>query len=273
MKKPHEFLNAIRNGQEIEWDDFLQVMGKHAVLPSTICRIFSQTSPFAKKTTIHIEDENGCESLETRFPQPVAVIDRISAAVAGDSHQFAVDGSMLIVQSCTWSHPQVAVSWDGTTWTPLPEADLHLVIVENMQNFLRLRETLSLIKTLCGIEAREDSILFAYGAGNAAAKPCNAQHYRHFASVNCLFDLDRGGIRTYGTLKRLLSPEGMKPTFLIPDDAKKRLNHSRWWLDDDELRYIHTAKNDHPELKPLLDYMHHTRKKLEQETYLETQHG
>lgn len=273
MKKPHEFLDAIRNGHEVDWDDFLQAMGKHDILPSIICRIFSQASPFAKKTVVRIEDEEGCGSLEKRFPQPVLVIDRVSAATAGDSHQVAVDGSMLIVQHSTWSHPQVAVSWDGIKWTPLPEPNLHLVLVENMQNFLRFRETLSLIKALCGVGAHEDSILLAYGAGNAAAKPCNAQYYRYFASVNCLFDLDRGGIRTYGTLKGLLAPDSIQPTFLVPQDVKKRLDDSRWWLDDDELRYIHNAKNDHPELKPLLDYMHHSKKKLEQETYLEVQHG
>lgn len=273
MKEPHEYLKAIRIGQKIDWEGFLRDMGKHGIQPRTICRIFNQKSPFAKNTGVRIEDEDGCKSLELRFPQPIQVIDRVTAAAAGDSHQVAVDGSMLIVQQATWNHPQVAVSWDGIGWTPLPKPNLHLVIVENMQNFLRLGETLSLIKALCDFGEHQDSILLAYGAGNAAAKPCNVQYYCNFASVNCLFDLDRGGIRTYGTLKRLLEPLGKQPTFLVPNDVHNRLDQSRWWLNDDELQFIHAAKKDYPELQQLLSYMHHSKKKLEQETYLGAANG
>lgn len=273
MKKPNEFLSAIRNGQEIDWDNFLQVMGKNDIKPSTICKIFNQTSPFAKKTAIRIEDEEGCKSLEKQFPQSIDVIDRVAAAHAGDSHQVAVDGSLLILHKASWKQPQVAVSWDGLFWDPLPEPNLHIVIVENMQNFLRFHETILFIRTFCGLNVPEESILLIYGAGNAAVKPCNSEYYRHFASINCLFDIDKGGVKTYNSLKKLLAPVDIPLTFLTPKDISKRLENSRQWLNDDELRYIHAAKNKHPELESMLNHMYHSRKKLEQETYLEIQHG
>ncbi len=269
MKTPNEFLAAIRRREAIEWDSFLRVMGRHGVSPITICRFFEQDSVYALKTPVRILDEEACVALEENFPMQVTVSDRVSAAVAGNSHDVGVDGNILIVHQAHWLKPQVAISWDGKDWSPRPDNLLHLLIVENLQNFLCFQDTLRLVTELCDLPLPLESILLVYGAGNAAAKSCNALYYKEFSSVNCLFDLDRGGIRTYAALKQLLKDSDIKPRFLFPGDVRQRLSRSRWRLDDDEKKYIHQARTKHPELIPLLDQMYKFGKKLEQETYLD----
>lgn len=269
MKQPGELLTEIRRGRKIDWETLLKVMGRNGVAPSTLCLILEKESSISQKCTLRILDETAFQALESRFPPPVEITDRVSAAVAGDSHKVTVDGNILVVNQSPWKQPQVAVCWNGKTWSPLPQEGMHLLIVENLQNFLRIEDTLDTAYRLCNLQVHDKAIVIAYGAGNAATKTCNGNYYKNFSSINCLFDLDLGGIQTYATLKKQLAPFDIKPRFLFPNDVEERLRRSRFMLTDEERRKIHLAKANHPEIKALLEKMYHLQKKLEQETYLE----
>ena len=269
MKKPHEFLTAISENRELNWQAFLDAMAKEKVLPGAVCRVFTPLSVYAKTTRVTITSPRDFQELRDRFPESLPIVGRISASAAGDSHLKPVDGSLFVVYNLHWPHPQVAVSWSGGDWTPWPEPHQHLVIVENMQNFLRFRDTLALLRTRCGLDVAAESILLAFGSGNACTKSCNAQYYVRFASVNCLFDLDCGAIKIYSALKNLLAPHKVHPRFLVPDDVSERLARSKWHLSHEERTVIYQACVRHPELSKVLAHMYHSHKKLEQETYLE----
>ena len=60
--------------------------------------------------------------LQTIYPPSVDHHDRVSAAVAGDSHLQAVTGSLLVTDAPGWSEPQVAVCRDGLTWPAPPSS-------------------------------------------------------------------------------------------------------------------------------------------------------
>lgn len=268
MKTPYEFLAAIRAGEMIDWSAFLGVMAKNDVTPGVVCRIFERESHYATKTLIKIIDGEGCVQLEQRFLPSITVSDRVSAARAGDSHAVPVDGNILVTYRLTWSRPEVAVCWSGDEWLPLPDPGSHLVIIENMQNFLRPEETFAFINEHCGALLNAESVLFLYGAGNAVAKECNKTYFSQFKSVFCLFDIDPGGIFVYSKLKSLLQEFAIPVQFLYPHDSQERLTHSAKELSDKELRFIHDAQQKHPEIGPLLSEMYQVKKKLEQETYL-----
>lgn len=245
------------------------MMGREGIAPSSLCKILETQSQYGRKSILRILDQTAFTALASNFPPSIAVYDRVSAAVAGNSHRIAVDGNALMIHRTQWSHPQVAICLDGQYWSPEPVKNSHLLIVENLQNFLCSRETLKIATHLCSLQAHEESILLMYGAGNAAAKACNRHYFQQFDSISCLFDLDRGGIQTYSTLKNLLRPFDKSPDFLYPSDVSERLQRSRWRLNDEERRYIQAAKTANPEIASLLDQMYRSQKKLEQETYLE----
>src|SRR5690554_1626053 len=193
----HDFLAAIESGISIDWQRFVQVMRKAGVEPGAIKRMLEPVSNYAKKTTVQIIDQQAFDNLKQLYFPTLVVNDRISAALAGDSHQVAVAGSMLVIQHSGWQHPQVALSRDGAHWHPRPDNEQHLVIIENMQNFLHLESSLQFIMQQCQLNVSPDNIIFAYGAGNAASKACHQHYYSQFSAIHCLFDIDLGGVQIY----------------------------------------------------------------------------
>jgi len=273
MRKPHEFLSAIRAGIPIEWHRLLNVMSKNDIPPGTLILCLAPESRLTQRTQVRIVDESLFTDIESQFPSPTPITDRVSASHTGKSHSQSVEGNALMIQYHPWQKPEVAVSWDGRRWSPPPPENTSLVIVENLQNFLRYRETLDLITADCDIEDQPEQLILAFGAGNAAAKVCNLSYYRQFRNVYTLFDLDMGGVKTYANLKSLLGPADMTPRFLAPRNFEQYLERSQWHLTQDERSAVYLARGKHPELAPLLTCMYTKGKKLEQETYLERIHG
>ncbi len=267
----YDFLAAIESGISIDWQRFVQTMRKAGVEPGAIKRMLEPASNYAKKTTVQIIDQQAFDNLKQLYLPTLVVSDRISAALAGDSHQVAVAGSMLVIQHSSWQHPQVALSRDGTHWQPSPDSEQHLVIIENMQNFLHLESSLQFIIQQCQVNVPRHAIMLAYGAGNAASKACHANYYRQFTAIHCLFDIDLGGVQIYAALKQLLG-DSVPVNFLVPHDIEQRLQQSRRALSNDELAELHKVHAKHPELHGVLQLMYQTKKKLEQESYLEPMH-
>ncbi len=269
MKTVYEYLLAIQDARKVDWEKLLQILTKSGIKPGTTSRILSPQSQYDPKTLIDVLDAEAFTRWLERFPPPVNVVDRVSAAQAGDSHTRSVTGSLLNVFRLDWAEPRTAVSWDGKDWSQRPDPGTHLLLVENLENFLRPKETLNLVIKQCGMVDSPDKVTLAFGSGNAASKACHLFYYQHFASVNCLFDLDVGGIQIYENIKALLAPLMMKPRFLIPDNVESRLQSSQWPLSAEDRTKIFNAQVTSPELAPLLKLMHEKRKKLEQETYLD----
>lgn len=267
----YDFLAAIEAGMQIDWQRFVQTMRKAGVEPGAIKRAFEPASTYAKKTAVHIIDQHAFDNLKQLFLPTIAVHDRISAAMAGDSHQVGVAGSLLVIQQHSWPQPQVAFSQDGKHWQPAVDKGKHLVIIENMQNFLHLESSLQFIMQQCQLNVSPDNIIFAYGAGNAASKACHQHYYRQFSAIHCLFDIDLGGVQIYAAIKQLLG-DSVPVNFLVPKDIEQRLQQSRRALTNEALAELHKLHAKHPELHGVLTLMYQTKKKLEQESYLENMH-
>ncbi|WP_155163095.1 toprim domain-containing protein [Sansalvadorimonas verongulae] len=270
MKSAFEYLLAIHEGRPVHWVKCCRLLTNktHGLKPGQLSRIFSPRSDYEATTVVDILDQDAFDVLRERFPEPVLVVDRPSASMAGNSHGKPVSGSLLNIYRPDWAEPRTAVSWDGAVWSPEPEQDIHLLLVENLENFLRPRETLELTIQQCGLTVNADKILLVYGSGNAASKACNGLYYRQFLSVNCLFDLDVGGLGIYENIKAMPELQSHTLRFLVPDNVQARLQASRWKLTASERTKIFQAQSAHPELSELLRVMYTSHKKLEQETYL-----
>lgn len=267
MKKPYEFLEALRAQKPLNWNRFVQVMSKHGISPKVICYAFSPDSNDAALTSVCIQDLEVYHHLLQQF-QPVTAHTRIDAALAGNSHQVPVEGSLIVLQEHEQANSYVALSRDGLNWTPLPGPQQHLVLIENMQNFLCSQETFSFLYKKCGFSDSPSNTLLAYGAGNAATKACHTFFYQKFSSISCLFDMDLGGITIYASIKKLLVSSEVRLSFLIPQDLDLRLKRSRCFLSEQERCTLYQFALDHPELEPAISLMLITQKKLEQEVYL-----
>ncbi|MRI31684.1 hypothetical protein EOPP23_01575 [Endozoicomonas sp. OPT23] len=269
MKNPYEFLKAIEDGKPVPWKKGVSVLTKEGIKPGQLTTVILPDSLYDDKTTVQIIDQDAFLRLKSRFPEPVAVSDRATASLAGDSHAKAVTGSMLTLDKSSWLEPRVAVCRNGLQWSALPEPHEHLLLVENLENFLRVEETLSLAIERCGLDEKRDQITLAFGSGNAAAKACNALFYQHFDSVNCLFDVDAGGIQIYQNIKKLLADSTVPVRFLVPENVSSLLEQSRRKLPDDERQKLKAFSEENPELRSLIAIMRQSHRKLEQETYLD----
>ena len=273
MHKPHEYFRAIRAGTPINWGRFRNAMGRNGVLPGHLMKCLQPESQFASESVIQILDDRALKEIESWFPAPAPIIDRVSAAHSGKSHSARVEGNALMIQHIDWDRPRVAFSRDGQTWIEDEPAGDILVIVENLQNFIRFEETIALLVERCGLSASPREITLLFGAGQAAAKACNRTLYTRYRAVHTLLDLDPGGIKIYGSIKTLLADTGLQPRFLVPDNIDAYLARATSSMSQDERTAIHRAGRAHPELTALLQRLYLTGKKLEQESYLDPLHG
>ncbi|WP_444917934.1 hypothetical protein [Microbulbifer sp. JMSA003] len=226
-----------------------------------------------KVCVIKVLNSNMLAEIETRFPDSTLVDSRVAASHQGRSHSQVVEGNALMIQHINWEKPRVAFSKDGSHWQSDEIVGELLVIVENLQNFIFYEETLSLVIEDCGLAATPEEVTLLFGSGNAAAKTCNRTLFRQYSEVYTLFDLDPGGINTYGNIKIMLAEDGMQPNFLAPKNIEAYLERSQWMLNNEERTSIYHAGIKHPELSPLLQCLYTSGKKLEQETYLDRIYG
>ena len=269
MNKPHELLQAIQNGELVSWEKVRKVFAREQIKPSRLMTVFQPDSLYDTKTRVQIIDQEEFLRLKNLFPAPVDIVDRPTASIAGNSHARAVTGSMLTLDKPSWPEPKVAICRDGLHWSVQPEAGEHLLLVENLENFIRSKETLALAIERCEMSASFDRITLGFGSGNAASKACNALFYRNFVSVNCLFDVDLGGIQIYQNIKKSLVDSGTPVRFLVPDTIDVLLEQSRRKLPNSERQKLKAVFEEYPELRPLIASMYQSHRKLEQETYLD----
>ena len=131
-------LNKINNKQLINIALFIKLAEELSLSETTLRSIISWTKVKGKNYySVAIIDTAAFDSLLLQYPlQPV--IDRVSASIAGNSHRQRVSGSLLSILPWQHSFPQLVLfAQDGTYKTVFP-LHHHLLVVENMENFLAL---------------------------------------------------------------------------------------------------------------------------------------
>lgn len=144
----------------------------------------------------------------------------------------------------------------------VPPTSALIIGVENMENFLKIREQ----RVLTGnfLLPGEKDVLFVarYSFSNDLGRWLERipNRYLHFG------DFDLAGISIF--LTQFAPYVGSRGSFLIPSDIEERIrNGSRQRYDDQYAKYSSLTAPDHA-LQSLLDLIHHYRRCYDQEGYI-----
>ncbi|MHC8394091.1 hypothetical protein ACYZT8_10580 [Pseudomonas sp. LB3P93] len=264
MSRIYTYLNSISSGQPINFEAFAKELKKHGKGAGYLFDTFS-TSKIGKSSyqVAVLREDRFAELIREHAPSEVT--GRIGAAFDGSSHAAAVSGSLLITRSVVHPHPSVVLlskhGWEAPN-TLRPAA----LLVENLENFLALKQTVDILAD-CGVAEQSESFDVIFSAGNQITNRLNMPFLSQYQRLYCLFDVDLGGLTMYRTLLRGL-PDGHRVVFVYPDDIADRLSASKYSLNEqtrqDLLEFVGLSK----ETNELIGLMRDSQKALEQETYL-----
>jgi hypothetical protein len=263
----HGYLTKIETGQTVNLEVLLDRLVEAGCQRHELLRLFTSTRLGKTRYQVHITDPTAFAALIERF-RPSGLVGRVGAALDGDSHRASVSGTYLLMRSQPHPHPVVAL-YEADRWhAPRPTGPVG-VIVENLENFLDLEQTLIFITGLLHRTSAEIELI--YGSGNQVTNRLNAAFLATFSELHCLFDIDPGGLRMYATLRKQLPTSNLR--FLAPADVEERLARSRYSLSEQGSQDILQYAGLSPETDQLIRHMRRQNLVLEQETYLLTVPG
>jgi len=196
MKKNNfaQILNKINNKQLINIALFIRLAEELSLSETTLRTIVRWTKARGKNYySVDIIDHTAFDSLLLQYPlQPV--IDRVSASIAGNSHRQRVSGSLLSILPRQQHFPQLVLfAQDGTYKTAFP-LHHHLLVIENMENFLALIKQPDYLAQWLDYDWSCDIV---YAQGNAIANKLHRAFFGHYDKILCLLDIDPGGFEIF----------------------------------------------------------------------------
>lgn len=148
-------------------------------------------------------------------------------------------------------------------WQNFDVPDNILIVgVENMENFLKIREQRELVESFLTAEERKVLFVARYAFSSDLMHWLERipNRYLHFG------DFDLAGISIF--LSQFRPYVGDRGSFMIPADIESRISHgSRDRYDIQYARYS-TMTSDNPQLKSLISLIHRYRRCYDQEGYI-----
>lgn len=259
-----KYLKNITSGKAINFDNFCKQLDRYDYDTQTILKIFSTQKISSSSYQVSIIDEEGFARLQADFPD-YSITNRASAARAGDSHKHPVSQAMIILWPNRQSHPVVVLNDADGINAPVILGK-RLLIVENQENFVQKDQTLFFLK--CQFPDFDDEALdIAWGSGNGISNRLNKAFFNHYQEIDCLLDLDIGGLTTFANLCELTAHPRIN--FLLPPCATELLKQSRINLQNEHRSVLSKFRDNYPLLRPAIELMVKHKKMLEQEMYLQ----
>jgi hypothetical protein len=258
-----KYLNKIESGKSINFDSFCNQLQKQGYDKHKILKIFSVEKRSHINYIVKVIDENLFSELLINFNED-EITNRISAARAGDSHKYPVSQAMVVLWSCKQPHPVVVLNNSNVINTPV-ELGKYLLIIENQENFLKKQETLQFLKQQFP-DYQDVELDIAYGSGNAITNQLNKSFFNHYQHIDCLLDLDIGGLKIFSSLLTLIDTEKLE--FLLPPCLNELLPHSKINIRKKDLLQLNKYYEKHPTLRAAITLIEKHKKMLEQELYL-----
>lgn len=258
------YLKNIKCGKPINFDSFRKELHQHGYDNQTIFSIFSTQKIAKSKYQVDILDESGFAKLQENFPA-YAVSDRVSAARSGNSHKRPVSQAMVIIWAKQQSHPVVVLN-DGLIIKTTAALGQRLLVIENQENFVQKDQTLAFLKHQFP-HFNDDMLDIAHAGGNAISNRLNKLFFAHYQQIDCLLDLDIGGLTIFANLCQLTQHPRLN--FLLPPCAGELLEQSKIDLQEKNLAELRKFREAYPLLNPAIELMVNHKKMLEQEMYLQ----
>jgi hypothetical protein len=258
-----KYLENIKSGKPINFDSFRKQLYQQGYDDQVILKIFLTQKTSRLNYLVSIIDEELFARLQADFPY-YAITNRVSAALAGDSHKHPVSQAMIILWPNQHSHPVVVLNDINGIIAPVTLGQ-RLLIIENQENFVRKNESLAFLKHQFADFNYEVDI--AWGSGNAISNRLNKSFFNHYQHIDCLLDLDIGGLTTFANLCELTSQPLLN--FLLPPCAGDLLKQSKINLQNEHRAVLCKFRENYPLLRPAIELMVCHKKMLEQEMYLQ----
>ncbi len=259
-----KYLANIKAGKPINFDSFRKALYPHGYDDQTILGVFSTEKISKVSYQVSIIDQQHFARLEADFPDYL-INSRVSAAQAGNSHKHPVSQAMIILWPYQQSHPVVILNDEQGIESPVTLGQ-RLLIIENQENFVQKNASLAFLKQQFP-DFKDQALDIVWGAGNAISNRLNKAFFNHYQHIDCLLDLDIGGLTTFANIAELTSH--VRLSFLLPPCADEFLKQSKIELQNEHLPALRKFRENHPLLRPTIELMIHHKKMLEQEMYLQ----
>ncbi|MEQ1484536.1 hypothetical protein [Methyloglobulus sp.] len=257
------YFKKIENNETFNFDAFVKLLNEQGIDSEEILRIFSVNKIKKNSYQVNIINAESFYKLSARFPE-YPISDRISAAEAGNSHRHPVSKAILILWPYQSEHPVVVLNSTDRINAPV-KLSQNLLIIENQENFVRREAMLNfLMKEIPGFNDDQLDVVFA--SGNAITNKLNKAFFNHYSRIDCLLDLDIGGLEIFQSIDRLTQHPALN--FLLPNCAESLLSKHGMLLKDHHLPRLRRLAENCPKLERPFNLIAKTRKMLEQEIYL-----
>ncbi|MEW5010514.1 hypothetical protein A9Q80_01695 [Cycloclasticus sp. 46_83_sub15_T18] len=264
------YLQKIALGQTVNFDVLRQQLEARGYDPKTILNSFNvEKLGRSKNYRVTVLEPAFFAELSASFPD-IKVIDRETASQEGDSHRCSVSRSIIVMYPSQQSHPIVVLNDRHGFHTPVKLAK-RLLIIENQENFVRKQECIAFLQQQF-VDFSEQDLDIALGFGNSVSNKLNEGFLNHYHELNCLFDLDLGGLQTFANLAELTNHPNL--SFLLPPCAKSLMKSAdgerkiRWQLREEQLAPLGELLRRTPQLRPVINLIVEQKMMLEQELYL-----
>jgi hypothetical protein len=261
MKTISWYLSAIRQKKSISKRSFFKQWDKSGLGYAYAHQLF--TFEAGDKGIVVVEDAAAFDDLYKQYGVTGTKDSRAEAAIGYNSHGVGVDGSLLMVRNSEDTHPQVIMIVGGEVVTPRPLKP-EVLIVENLQNFLSLSETLSFVERHSEINASHVDVI--WGNGNGINNALHTELLNTFKQTWWLTDADLGGLTIMATALNNLPTE--KFNIIVPIDIELRLQRHGKKIASDKRAEVIVLASKHPILVPMAKAIIDTHRHLEQESYL-----
>jgi hypothetical protein len=258
-----KYLIKIKSGELLNFDSFSKQLLQQGYDEKTILEIFETKKVSRLRYLVNVLDQDRFLQLQIDYPEHT-ITDRVSAAQAGDSHKHPVSQAMIVLWSAKNNHPIVVLNDTDKINSPVILSK-RLLIIENQENFIQKQRTLHFLQQQFS-DFNAENLDIVLGSGNAISNKLNKAFFNHYEQIDCLLDLDIGGLEIFKNLVNLTRHSNLN--FLLPPCADKLLNQSKIHLQEHYLTVLRQYHEQYPLLRPVIELMSKHQKMLEQELYL-----
>lgn len=255
------YLAQIESGNPVSKRSFLKSWNAVGLSTRLLGDVF-KFGPRDRFPVSVVNDELFQQLLKTHGRRP-DLTNRETAAIGGFSHRVNVAGSVIVIRSEKHPHPEV-VLFDANEYSAPRPLARGALIVENLQNFLKLKRLLDFACKYTDLPQRDVEVIWS--DGNAINNRHHHDFLKSFDMTYWLVDADVGGLTILSNCLGYLPDDQVQ--ILFPDDIGDRLVDHGEHIDDKERDSIVRIANKHPHLRTIADKMYKLSRQLEQETYL-----
>ncbi len=257
------YLNKIKSGEPLNFDSFKKQLIQQGIDEADLFKVFETEKISRSRYRVKVLDQDRFAQLLIDFPEQ-DITDRVSAANAGNSHKHPVSQAMIILWAANNNHPVVILNDADKINSPV-SLSKRLLIIENQENFVQKQATIDFLQQQFS-DFNDNNIDIAHGAGNAITNRLNKAFFNQYQQIDCLLDLDIGGLDIFKNLINLTQHSNLN--FLLPPCAEKLLKQSIIPLQEEQLIVLRQYHQQYPVLRPVIELISKHQKILEQECYL-----